>query len=95
MLDGRALAVPLATLAAAPAEAALAPPGSPPGASNRAVWILPLLGVALLLILVSVFSPVLASASRLFDGVSERRLELAGIGLVVLTALLVTGGAGL
>jgi hypothetical protein len=57
------------------------------------MWVLALLGGSLLLLLAAVFSPVLASASRVFDRLSERRLELAGFGLVVLAALVLSGGA--
>jgi hypothetical protein len=98
MLDGRALTLPRAALAAAPTDAAseaTSPAVTISPGSNRAIWILALLGFALLLILASVVSPVLARASRVFERVSERRFELAGVGLVVLTAFLVTGGAGL
>ena len=63
------------------------------GGSGRGMWVLALLGGSLLLLLAAVFSPVLASASRVFDRLSERRLELAGFGLVVLAALVLSGGA--
>jgi hypothetical protein len=96
MVDVRALAVPASASDVAhesvptPSPAVVVSDGS-----GRAVWILALLGFSLLLIAASVVSPVLASGSRVFDGLAERRLEVAGIGVVVLAALLVGGGGGL
>lgn len=91
MLDARALALSAAPSSSPQPVAAVAAPADAGGVR----WPLALLGLSLLLILTSVFSPALAASSRVFDRISDRRAEVAGIGLVVLAALLVTGGAGL
>jgi hypothetical protein len=97
MLDARALGLLTATPPSAASEAAASAASytGPPAGAGGPPWTLALLGLSSLLILTAVFSPALAGASRAFDALVDRRAELVGIGLVVLAAVLVTGGAGL